>query len=216
MTSSLQKARADARGDLERLAPQLMGKHVEDLGAGDLFELARLQGDKGLERLLHAIEAGRYMSQAYRSAAVQRQLMTASMTDLAEEEIALIRIDAEVSRTVQAELQAVGSAWFRETVARLARLQRAEDVTPAQLLVLDRIKSALSRGRQPGRQELRDIASRLNADEFTSAAVQLLLAVTRRVACISLQEWQSIADDAGQPSPAEAVIAERWRRSPRA
>lgn len=209
--SSLRSARLVARADLDRLAPQLAGKQLDELGAGDLFELARLQGDKGLERLLHAVEAGREMSQAYRASAVHRQLATTSMTDLAEEEIALIRIDAEVSRTVHAELQSVGCRWFSDAVGRLAALQRAEDVTPAQLLVIEQVKAALRRGRQPGRSELRDISGRLNPDEFASAAVQLLLAVIRRLACVPLAEWADIAVTAGQPPPAEAVITARYK-----
>ena len=209
--SGSRRGRSKGSADLAHFAPELAGKSLKDLGAGDLFELARLEGDRKLARLIESVETSRGQAQLLRASAVERQLSCASIANLTEEAMPLIRADAEIARTVQAELQASGTAWFTDLLRTLAGMQTRKDVLPVQLLLLAQAREEFQRGRQPGPASLRSVLLRITRDEFASPVAQLLFAFFRRVARIPLEQWRELATESGMPRPAEVFIADAMK-----
>lgn len=205
---SRKQQRSERKADLAHFAPELAGKSLKDLGAGDLFELARLEGDRKLARLVESVETSRGQAQELRASAVERQLSCASIANLTEEAMPLIRADAEIARTIQAELQASGTAWFTDLLRALAGMQTRKDILPVQLLLLAQAREEFQRGRQPGAASLRSVFLRITRDEFASPVAQLLFAFFRRLARIPLEEWRELAAQCGMPRPAEVFIAD--------
>jgi hypothetical protein len=192
--------------ELCRLSSRLEGVDEASLGAGDLFELSRVEGDKLLQERVAALVRGRATTKQYLSSAVERQLTSRSLADLTEEELPLIRVEAEVARTLQSEAQAAGTQWFRALLSRIAALQEEEDVSPAQLLLLTLVHHAFDQGRQPSQTDLLDALTRFKHDEFVSPGVQLLLAFLRRFLRMPLAEFEAACRLAGHTAPAEVVI----------
>lgn len=192
--------------ELSRLSARLEGVDEASLGAGDLFELSRVEGDKLLQDRVVALVRGRATAREYLSAAVERQLNSRSLADLTEEELPLIRIEAEVERTLHAEAQSAGTQWFRQLLSRVAALQEENDVSPAQLLLLTLVHHAFDQGRQPCKADLIDSLYRFTHDEFVSPGVQLLLAFLRRFVRMPLSEFGGACKNAGHTAPAEVAI----------
>lgn len=206
--SGSRRRRGDGKADLAHFAPELAGKSLKDLGAGDLFELARLEGDRKLARLVESVETSRGQAQELRADAVERQLSCASIANLTEEAMPLIRAGAEIARTIQAEMQAGGTAWFTDLLRTLAGMQTRKDILPVQLLLLAQAREEFQRGRQPGPASLRSVLLRITRDEFAAPVAQLLFAFFRRVARIPLEQWRELVAESGMPRPAEVFIAD--------
>jgi hypothetical protein len=191
---------------LGRLSPRLEGLREGNLGPGDLFEVARADSDRRLQRMIESVEKSRTDAQRYRLEAVDSVLESNSVVDIVDDEIALMRVEAEIARTVETEAVFSRASWLRELYEQLITLEGGVEGPPAQRLVLSLIEEAVLHGKVPGKGVLVSALSRLTRDEAMGAHAQLLFAFVRRLARIPLSEWDSLHQSFGYGHPIESLI----------
>lgn len=195
---------------LMRLSPRFRGVHPSELGPGDQFEVVRADADRRLRQLLGALHSSRAEAQRLRLAAVEYLTSSASVVDLPIEEVAMVRADAEVARTMQAESKLAGRKWFVSLLRNLVEEQLPADETPAQLFLLQMLSQCLQRGELPTRPMLHDAIVRLTRDELQSSPIQVLLAFLRRLARIPIDEWALLHETERVAPPMEALLQARF------